>query len=213
MAISQFLKRCFNLNSLSSAEGKSRYLEFLPSANFEAANGITGISADYRLPRGMNVKQYHRYLRRGVFTQLIEWPLNTDWQIVPKSNIRTARIKKLGEEWKRLKQLNTELEKVVLEDCDPDILPSVQQDAIAGCASMFNPDDINFFIRHHIETRRCDTLGALAADEEYKTLLKGAEELASCRLQWVASPETLVAIRKQLLAKGKVARPTESFGF
>lgn len=154
------------------------------SREYEQAAGLKGIAASYKFPDGLSATRYDHWASSFCGFRDGDGALETDF---------------LQETWDELVALNPELNRVNTHGKAFHL-----RHGIFGAASLFNPDDIEFYIEVH---RRCGSapvallvhnLPVYRALHDHITARTGVETL------WVASPETLLKIHDQV--KDKPAR-------
>tara|TARA_B100000780_G_C21046855_1_gene420247 strand:- start:424 stop:945 length:522 start_codon:yes stop_codon:yes gene_type:complete len=149
---------------------------FQPSAAFEQLNKISGIAEYYNFPRHQTADEYDQHIRlANVFAQ----------------NATPEIIRERQTQWHLLTGLNPQLLTLNIQD-------TVElRHAIHGVASLFNPDDIQFFIdKNRIHTAVADSV---RKDFEYAALREEALSNAVWpSMQWVPSPKTLNTIIQEL---------------
>jgi hypothetical protein len=177
---------------------------FFPAKALEDMLGIEGISVNWKMPEGEDIDSIEEKvsLKKGILggaAETLFWLIH-DKRDSYASNSVTYKLIDFtigGEEKRRAKLYNAVWNSLTKEN------PALGQvnvdrnnsrslwDAIRGCISQFNADDINYFLHHSIEERNT---------AEYKTLEAVLTE-KGVRWQWIASPETMQKILQSLEKK------------
>ncbi|MAE51254.1 MAG: hypothetical protein CMH27_05555 [Micavibrio sp.] len=149
---------------------------FQPSAAFEQLNKISGIAEYYNFPFHQTADEYDQHIRLiNVFAQ----------------SATPEVIRERQTQWHLLTGLNPQLLTLDIQDMVE------LRHAIHGVASLFNPDDIQFYIdKKRLYRPVADTM---RKDFEYAALREEALSNAVWpSIQWVPSPKTLNKIIQQL---------------
>lgn len=181
---------------------------FLPAKALEDALGIEGISANWKMPEGEDIDSIEKKVnpKRGILGEVTEtlfWIVHDKRDSTACNSINYKLLNfVIGiEERRRVKLYSAVWNNLIKENpalCQVDVDRSNSRslwDAIRGCASQFNVDDINYFLHYSIEERNT---------AEYRKLddtltEKGVERR---QRQWVTSPETMQRILQALEKKG-----------
>ncbi len=188
---------------------------YKPAVAFEVFNKVTGIAGNYHFPGGMSATEYESTVvprfSVDVFSKL-EDPMQNGFLLVPKEAPDPEVLAEMKNQWEQLKKLNPELNVIDLGDCDPELMPMALFDCIEGCASLFNPDDINTFVKTRIESRRFDVPAIFSEDPDYSKVKAEVSNLAEYRVGWVPSKATLKLISGKLKEKINADKqPTNEF--
>ncbi len=179
---------------------------YKPAAAFEIAHNISGIAHYYKFPtvtvegEASNLSIFFdSYTGNKYFKDVMacyRHPLECDYRREKIAELDPALMGELQGEWQALKDLNPELEVVQIDVNDPLHL----MDALRGAASLFNPDDISFFLDLCVKEK--SWAAAVNAHEVpgYTDLANRVIALAGDRPGWVVSPGTLEKIEKQFTA-------------
>ncbi len=147
-----------------------------PALKFERSANIRGIAANYYFPQGRTPSEFEC------------------WAYSFCSADQPGRWEKqfLDKTWAALVSLNAGLETV-----ETNHVPALQVAAIHGAASLYNPEDINFFLRISKITgvARTDIMDYMAS---YIALHEDIQSRAGVCMEWVAAPQTLLKIYDQV---------------
>ena len=150
-----------------------------PAQEFERRANVTGVAGEYIFPEGK--------VADDVFLEL--------QKLINETN-HNLSLKELQDHidntWDELVTLNPELS--VIEHIDDYRLKA---DAISGVASLFNIDDICFFIDFRRTVASFVAIGARQYGP-YRELWNTVEKLCEDQTAWVPAPKTLSAIFEQV---------------
>lgn len=161
------------------------------SAEFEVASGLRGISANYKFPDQQTATQF-------------DYWASSFCSFRDGDSVQETRF--VQGVWGQLVRLNPELGEIKTEGN-----PLFIRNGIFGAASLFNPDDINFFIELPKITK-CDTVALLAhSTAVYEDLSMEIDSRTGVTRQWVASPETLLKIYDQVKDRPAIHAAKQAF--
>lgn len=149
------------------------------SCDYEQAAGVRGVAASYQFPNQLTATRYDHWansfcgFRNGDGAQETHF-LQDTWDDLIALNPQLRRVNTYGH-------------------------PTTLRYGIFGAASLFNPDDIEFYIE--IE-RRCDSAPmALLVHSlpSYKALHNEIFIRTGVETSWVAAPKTLLTVRDQVI--------------
>lgn len=185
---------------LSSPECSRASIYFKPAVAFEKTYGIDGIAGLYQFPRGALASAFEDAACRIVRSnRYYAMPTDRDATIRRIKEPSEAAMKANRDLWNRLVDLNPELDLVKPRMDEPMDL----HDAIFGAAALFNPADIQFFVKAKQETRSWQVYGLTLAKPDYKALV---DEIGRKTLlldkpdypHWLAAPDTLKKIIEKM---------------
>lgn len=185
---------------------------FLPAKALEDALGIEGIAAHWKMPEGEDTDSIEEKVnpKRGILGEVTEtlfWIVHHKRDSYTRNSLpykclnfiigieERRRIKLYSAIWNNLIKENPTLGWIDVDRGNSRKL----WDAICGCASQFNANDIDYFLHHSIEERNT---------VEYKKL-KAALTEKGIIWQWIASPKTMQKILYALEKRESVQ--TQSF--
>jgi len=158
-----------------------------PAVAFEVNSGVTGISGYYKFPNDMNPTEYERFVEKSFYGKLLT------------PDVLSA----MQDEWKILKYINPSLKKIIVDTNNAGLLREV----IEGVASLFNIDDINYFVDVQDNKKRVDIVSYSEENEEWKTLMDYVENKTGLHVAWVPSLRTLNTMKNKVdqigLKKGR----------
>lgn len=158
---------------------------------FEEEAGLKGIAAAYAFPDNMNATEFDHWA--GAYCSLTD-----DNTLSEQRHLKNV--------WQKLQALNPELQRVETGDeCD------FLRDAIYGTASLYNPDDLSFFIdfKKHVDSDMVRYFSMQHKD--YAARDKFITDRTNIARQWVAGPETLMRIQEQVAGRPVLVDTPPSF--
>lgn len=147
--------------------------------DLEKSTGITGISNPYLFPDQKSASEYDLWAGETCTPRLGDDEKQTGF---------------LKNEWTRLVKLNPCLGIIKTNDN-----PRFMRNVIFGAATLFNPDDISFFIE--VQRRTQSSRVALLVHQTipaYGELVRAIESRTNQSIQWIPSPATLVSMYRQV---------------
>ena len=183
----------------SSGECDTASSAFMPAVAFEVFNGVDGIAGDYMFPEvKVGVEPYPNAGRAAIFyryiTDTYDGPVCGCFQTIGNKDIKISDpppdlMRRMQEDWKKLMDLNPELQTVRFDRNNPLSLLY----ALSGVSSLFNPADIDFFINLQE--------GSAQKLPEYNALFGEVRTMSTVSIQWIPAPQTLAFIKEKLLVK------------
>ena len=201
-AVPRHLKRHFY--DAANFEMNPQSWAFKPAAAFENAHGLRDIAAYYDFP-SRSVEGEHRPL--SVFFEhhvgrIYSRAVMDCYKKPAECGFRIERVAEPGREmmvglrgeWAELQSRNPVLQKVRVDESDALNL----YDAVIGAACLFNPDDLNFFLKTRRDTGSLGTVGDAQKIPGYAPLFDAVRVKTGEAPRWVPSIGTLRRIDAQL---------------
>lgn len=181
-----------------------------PAKKFEQKVNLKGISGEYIFPNNMSAQDWELHCRKEIdanyeFVWIKDLFTNSEQTQKKLKKLNPERLKKLAQ-LKPIEQKQKTKEQIFYhkfftsfiknnpEICKLPITKENKRDVFFGVTSLFNPDDIYYYITVPTEKRKPQILKRQEKIEKF----------CKTNLGWIASPKTLNKIEKQLKISTKI---------